>query len=123
MAKYHSRDIFYTIFKKMEVTRMKKFIIYAIVLIILLSLAACTAGPNPMAKKADDEGKVAGFWKGLWHGFIAPVTFIISLFSSKVTFYEVHNSGGWYNFGFVLAAGLFLSGGILGRNKDKKKKC
>lgn len=102
---------------------MKKIIAYSIVLMLILTLTACMAGPNPMEKKADDEGEVAGFWKGLWHGFIAPVTFIISLFTSKVQFYEVHNSGTWYNFGFVLAAGLFLSGGILGRKKDKKNKC
>jgi len=102
---------------------MKKIFIYIIVFMILISLTACLAGPNPMAKKVDDEGKVSGFWRGLWHGFIAPVSFIISIFTSKVSFYEVHNSGFWYNFGFVLAAGLFLSGGILGRSKDKKKKC
>lgn len=102
---------------------MKKSLMLVLILLVLISLSACVAGPNPMKGKADDEGKVAGFWKGIWHGFIAPVTFIISIFSSKVTFYEVHNSGGWYNFGFVLAAGLFLSGGILGRKKDKDKKC
>ncbi len=102
---------------------MKKIILYSIVLILVLSLTACVAGPNPMKDKADEDGKIAGFWRGMWHGFIAPVTFIISIFSSKVTFYEVHNNGAWYNFGFVLAAGLFLSGGILGRKKDKKKKC
>lgn len=102
---------------------MNKFFAYTIIFLILISFTACLAGPNPMAKKADDEGKVAGFWTGLWHGFIAPVTFIISIFTNKVSFYEVHNSGFWYNFGFVLAAGLFLSGGILGRNKDKKKNC
>jgi hypothetical protein len=54
---------------------------------------------------------------GLWHGLISPVTFVISVFSKNVRFYEVHNNGTWYNFGFVLGAGLFLSGGILGRKK------
>ena len=44
---------------------MKKLIGYSIVVIIILSLAACVAGPNPMEKKADEEGKVAGFWKGM----------------------------------------------------------
>jgi hypothetical protein len=85
--------------------------------ILLMVLAACTAGPNPAEKTANTEGKVAGFWFGLWHGLISPVTFIISLFSKSVRLYEVHNNGGWYNFGFVLGAGLFLSGGILGRKK------
>ena len=101
---------------------MKKIYMGTIILLVIVFLSACLAGPNPMEKKSDEKGKVAGFWKGLWHGFIAPITFIISIFSSKVRFYEVHNSGLWYNFGFVLAAGLFLSGGILGRRKKKKKK-
>ena len=100
---------------------MKQFFSAVIVVLMVVLLSACLAGPNPLEKKADDEGEVAGFWKGLWHGFLAPVTFIISIFTSKVRFYEVHNSGFWYNFGFVLAAGLFLSGGILGRGKKKKK--
>ncbi|MCX6577836.1 MAG: LPXTG cell wall anchor domain-containing protein, partial [Candidatus Aminicenantes bacterium] len=26
----------------------------------------------------------------------------------------------WYNFGFILGAGLFLSGGILGRKRKKR---
>jgi hypothetical protein len=52
---------------------------------------------------------------GLWHGFIAPITFFISLFSDNVNIYEVHNSGNWYDFGFVVGAGLLLSGGIFGR--------
>ena len=100
---------------------MNKIYLGAVIIFIVVFLSACLAGPNPMEKRANQEGKVAGFWKGLWHGFIAPITFIISIFSSKVRFYEVHNSGFWYNFGFVLAAGLFLSGGILGRKKKRKK--
>ena len=85
--------------------------------VLLTALSACAPGPNPAEKTAREDGKIAGFWLGFWHGLISPVTFIISLFSKTVRLYEVHNSGGWYNFGFVLGAGLFLSGGILGRKK------
>jgi len=97
---------------------MKKFAVFMFLAALLFSLS-CTPGPNRLAKTANPEGKVAGFWLGLWHGLIAPITFIVSLFNGKVALYEVHNSGGWYNFGFVLGAGLFLSGGILGRKKKK----
>jgi len=48
---------------------------------------------------------------GLWHGVIAPVTFFVSLFTDHVNVYEVHNSGNWYDFGFVLGAGILLGGG------------
>ncbi len=88
-------------------------------LAILLVVASCVPGPNPAERTPDADGNVAGFFSGLWHGFIAPVTFIISIFSKSIRFYEVHNTGGWYNFGFVLGAGLFLSGGILGRKKKR----
>ena len=53
---------------------------------------------------------MAGFWLGLWHGIIVPITFIISLFSDTVGIYEVHNNGGWYDFGFVIGALVFLGG-------------
>ena len=88
-------------------------------LAVLLMLAACAPGPNPSERTPDADGKVAGFFLGFWHGLISPITFVISVFSKAVRFYEVHNSGGWYNFGFVLGAGLFLSGGILGRKKKR----
>jgi len=93
------------------------FILMAFVLV----LTSCAPGPNDMEKTPDEEGKVAGFWKGLWHGLISPITFIISVFSKSVRFYEVHNNGTWYNFGFVLGAGLFLSGGVFGKGCRKKR--
>lgn len=99
---------------------MKKCAAILFLLVLLFSLA-CAPGPNKLAKTADNEGKVAGFWLGVWHGLIAPITFVVSVFSAKVSLYEVHNSGGWYNFGFVLGAGLFLSGGILGHKKKRDK--
>jgi hypothetical protein len=89
---------------------MKIKVIFLLAIILVLAVAACAPGPNR---------KIAGFWLGVWHGLIAPITFIVSLFSDKVGIYDVHNSGSWYNFGFVLGAGLFLSGGILGRKKKK----
>jgi hypothetical protein len=96
---------------------MKRTIIAAAALAAVLLMAACAAGPNPLERTEDADGQTAGFFMGLWHGLISPVTFVISVFSKNVRFYEVHNSGTWYNFGFVLGAGLFLSGGILGRKK------
>jgi len=89
---------------------------------VFLVLASCAPGPNSVEKTPNAEGKTAGFWLGLWHGLISPITFIVSLFSKSVDFYEVHNTGSWYNFGFVLGAGLFLQGGILGSRRAKKKR-
>ena len=44
----------------------------------------------------------AGFWAGLWHGIISPITFIVSLFFPQVRIYETNNRGRWYDFGFIL---------------------
>lgn len=48
-----------------------------------------------------------GFLIGLVQGFIAPVTFLISLFRHDVAVYAVPNNGDWYNFGFILGIGGF----------------
>ncbi len=82
-----------------------------VVVLLAVLLAACAAGPNSEVGVAGGNGDVAGFWLGLWHGIIAPITFIISLFDDDVSFYEVHNNGNWYNFGFVLGAGILFGGG------------
>lgn len=101
---------------------MKIVCILGLFLILMFVVSSCAPGPNDLEKTPNKEGNIAGFWKGLWHGLIAPITFIISIFKKSVRFYEVHNSGFWYNFGFVLGAGLFLSGGILGKGRRKKRK-
>ena len=78
-----------------------------IVLVVsLLTLSACAAGPNTA-----EVAQAAGFWQGLWHGIISPVTFIISLFNDNVNIYEVVNNGGWYNFGFMIGMSIIFGGG------------
>ena len=79
--------------------------------LLLVVTAGCAPGPNNLANTPNEQGSVAGFWQGLWHGIIAPVTFIVSLFSVNVHMYEVHNNGGWYNFGFLLGMVIILGGG------------
>ena len=73
-----------------------------------LLLSSCAAGANPEAGTGQDP---AGFWLGLWHGIITPVTFVISLFNDNVNIYEVHNNGNWYNFGFVLGLSVVFGSG------------
>ncbi len=101
---------------------MKNLAWLGCLLVFLMALWSCAPGPNTVEKTADAEGRVAGFWRGLWHGLISPITFIISVFTKNVRIYEVHNSGSWYNFGFVLGAGLFLQGGVLGSRKARKRR-
>jgi hypothetical protein len=48
-----------------------------------------------------------GFWLGLWHGFIFPVAWLVSLFASNISIYAVPNNGGWYDFGYFLGIVVF----------------
>ena len=69
----------------------KKYLgIVAVLVLAMLLFAGCAAGVNPAVDVPDVDGNSAGFWMGLWHGIISPVTFIISLFSDSVNIYDVH---------------------------------
>ena len=80
-------------------------------LVPLLALAACAA------TQASDAIQPAapGFFLGLWHGFIFPVAWVVSLFTDKVAVYAVPNSGGWYDFGYFVGI-VFLG---VGARKSK----
>jgi hypothetical protein len=58
-----------------------------------------------------DEKPSAGFWLGLWQGFISPFAFVASLFQSDLNIYEVHNNGACYNFGYRFGLACFFGGG------------
>ena len=75
-------------------------------LLVLTAIAsACARQPLP-----PDVGNVPGFLLGLVHGFIIVFSFFGSLFSD-VRIYAFPNTGGWYDFGFLLGAMAFLGGG------------
>jgi hypothetical protein len=91
--------------------KMKRILVLGIAAIVLVTLTGCAPGPNDLERSPDEEGEIAGFWLGLWHGLIAPITFVVSLFSDSVSVYEVHNNGGWYNFGFLIGVSIIFGGG------------
>ena len=67
--------------------------------------ALSVAGSN--SKYKEPSARPAGFWGGLWHGMIAPITFLVSLFANGVSIYETNNNGRWYEFGFMLGIGAY----------------
>ncbi|MEG3616364.1 hypothetical protein [Isoptericola haloaureus] len=88
--------------------------------VVLAVVAACAAGPNPGLDTAPPGAEdPAGFWFGLWQGMILPVTFVVSLFTDTVSIYEVHNSGNWYDFGYVLGIS-FVFGGPFGASRARR---
>ncbi|HXY11108.1 MAG TPA: hypothetical protein VEI52_24970 [Terriglobales bacterium] len=84
---------------------------FVVVLLLLSIMAGCVPGPNPSKKMASEHGEIAGFWLGLWQGFIAPFVFVASLFKTDLNVYEVHNNGAWYNFGYLFGLTCFFGGG------------
>ena len=68
----------------------------ALALLALATLAGCAATQASSAVAP----AAPGFLLGLWHGFIFPVAWVISLFMPEVAIYAVPNDGGWYDFGY-----------------------
>ena len=79
--------------------------------LVLMIMGGCAAGPNPQINTVVPGGEIAGFWLGLWQGFIMPYLFIGSLFVPTVGIYEVHNSGSLYNLGFLIGSFLTMQSG------------
>lgn len=80
-------------------------------------------GPNPQEDTPNELGNVAGILMGVWHGFIAVITLIISFFNPQVQMYEVHNDGNMYNLGFLLGLILFFAVFFAaGRGRSRSKK-
>ena len=53
----------------------------------------------------------AGFLLGIYHGYVALVSLILSIFAD-IEIYEVHNTGWWYDLGFCLTIGIGVYVGI-----------
>lgn len=107
----------------MNATTRKRFIWTAVDLVLVaVVLTGCAAGVNPVLDTIPaGQEQPAGFWMGLWHGIIAPVTFLISLFTDTVNLYEVHNNGNWYDFGFILGLSCSLGGSAGGGVKASRR--
>ena len=72
-----------------------------------LLLAACaTQASSAIAHTPTTPG----FLLGLWHGFIFPVAWGLSLFVPDIAIYAVPNTGGWYDFGYFVGI-VFLGVG------------
>ena len=63
-----------------------------------------------------------GFLFGLWHGFIFPVAWVMSLFVPDIAIYAVPNNGGWYDFGFFLGIVVFGVGSWRGKKVVVREK-
>lgn len=89
-------------------------ILSVFVLCTLVFLTSCAEVQHVDACKT---GHTYGFFGGLWHGIIAPVAFVVSLFSDTTAVWAVNNNGGWYTFGFLIGVGSLGFGGSKASNR------
>ena len=86
--------------------RPARLLLFAAVCAAALLLQSCATQPMPSAPQ------LPGFLHGLLHGFLIVFSFIGSLFThGHVRIYAYPNAGGWYDFGYLLGAMMFLGGG------------
>ncbi len=93
---------------------MKKLLICFLLLIVMSPVVGCIPGDGKHT-----EANPAGFFWGVWHGWIAPVSLVWSVFDSDIRLYANNNTGWWYDFGFYIAV---ISGfGSLSLSRRKRK--
>ena len=71
----------------------------AVVTVGALALSACA---TQVASAVSQAPTAPGFLLGVWHGFIFPLAWVLSLFMPDVAIYAVPNNGGWYDFGYFI---------------------
>lgn len=74
-----------------------------LITILLLILISSCAVKEPVEECL--KGDTYGFFWGIWHGIIAPISLIISFFDKDVTMFAVNNSGVFYGLGFLIGSG------------------
>ncbi len=68
-------------------------------LLLSLGLVGCVPGDGSYT-----PGDPAGFFSGIWHGWIAPICLVWGFFDPTVRIYEgFNNVGWWYDFGYYIA--------------------
>lgn len=98
---------------------MKKKLILLCILLIVIALlfTGCLPGDGTYT-----AAKPAGFFWGIWHGWIAPISLIMGLFRENIRVYEIVNTGWLYDFGFYIAIISGFGGLSLFRKKSSNKK-
>ena len=87
--------------------------LFLLLVIVMVVFTGCIPG----------DGRATGvtpanFLWGIWHGWIAPVSLIISIFNPVISIYEPWNTGFWYDLGFYMA----ILGGFGSITLSRKKK-
>ena len=89
-------------------------VLVALLFVLTIAISACVPGDGDASPT-----KPAGFFWGIWHGWIAPVSLIMGIFNRDIRIYEIYNTGLGYDFGFYMAIISGFGGLSLGRRNRK----
>ena len=81
-----------------------------------LLLSACFPGSGHSS-----HARPAGFFMGIWHGWIAPVSLVGEFFNPELRVYEQVNTGFGYDFGFYCAVISGFGGLAIFRRRGKRE--
>ncbi|MGN6422844.1 MAG: hypothetical protein ACTHLA_05985 [Asticcacaulis sp.] len=84
--------------------KTRNLVLFAASAILLIALSACAQ--RPMGTTGDPA-----FLRGLIDGLLAPITFVLSWFSSTIRMYAFPNIGRLYDFGFLIGLSVWGGGG------------
>lgn len=94
----------------------KSLLLITMLILTMMLLTGCLPGDGSYT-----DADPAGFFWGVWHGWVAPVSLIVGLFNKGIRVYEVANSGWWYDFGFYIAVISGFGGLSMSRRRKSKK--
>ena len=77
---------------------MKRWMWFGVMLALAVAICGCLPGSQIVAQR-----QPVGFFFGIWHGWLAPLSLILGLFDSNYRIYEAANRGWSYDFGFYMA--------------------
>ena len=98
-----------------EAHMAKPLFIAFMVMFLAVAVTGCFPGTT-----SSSTGEPAGFFTGVWHGWIAPVSLIAGLFRDGIRIYEPYNTGWWYDCGFYISV-IAGFGGLALSRKSKGK--
>lgn len=96
--------------------KSRKLLFLFMMVAAVVMLSGCVPGDGSYSAQ-----EPAGFFWGIWHGWVAPISLIIGLFNDSIRIYEVYNTGWWYDLGFYIAVISGFGGISLFRNKKGKR--
>jgi len=94
----------------------KRILTLFLVALAVITIVGCFPGDGK-----NTRAEPAGFFTGIWHGWIAPLSLVVGIFDHGVRIYETNNVGWWYDFGYYIAIIAGFGGIAVSRRRKKKE--